>query len=267
VIERRRGFHLDLAELRRFRELFYFFAWRDIKVRYKQTFFGAAWAIFRPFITMVVFTLLFADVPELAPEGVPYALFSYTGLLYWTYFSSSLSGASNSLIVMQQVVSKVYFPRVIAPISATFASVVDFAVASLIFVGLLIFYSTTPHLLGVVLFVPMLLVSFIAASGAGMFLAALNVKYRDVREALPFFIQLLIFLTPVIYPATFVPESWRWVLFLNPMTGVITTMRLTLFGGELELGLLAISLVSALVMFAVGFAYFSSTERRFADVI
>lgn len=269
IIRPRRWLTINWGELREYRELFYYFGWRDIKVRYKQTALGAAWAIFQPFITMVVFTLFFNKVAGISSGGaVPYAIFSYTGLLFWNYFSNALTRSSNSLVDNQAVVTKVYFPRLIPPISATVLPLMDFGCAFIIFIGLMIYFHIAPTLLGVVLILPMLFLSFVAATGAGMFLAAINVKYRDVRQALPFFIQTALFLTPVIYPSSIIPARFRDWLFINPMTGVITTMRVELLHeGSIHLYQLGTSITAAVIMFLFGVIYFKVKEKEFADII
>jgi len=249
-------------ELWAHRELFYFFAWRDIKVRYKQTAVGALWAIFQPLMTMVVFTLFFNKVAGIKSGNLPYAVFSYTGLLFWNFFSTALTNASNSLVSNQAVITKIYFPRLVMPLAATIVSLVD------VFAGLMLYYRIVPGVVGVLLFVPVLVASFVAASGIGMFLAAVNVKYRDVRYALPFFIQTLLFLTPVIYPVSLLPAKFQWFLYLNPMTGAISTVRSGLLhDGSIHWGLVGISLATTLLLFVVGLVYFRSQERKFADLI
>ncbi len=222
----------------------------------------------QPFLTMVVFTIFFGKLVGIPSEGVPYAVFSYTGLLFWQFFSSALNSSSNSFVANQPILQKIYFPRVILPISASLVSFVDFIFSAVVFVGILIFYHVTPGLLGIVLVIPALLITFIVATSLGLILATLNVKYRDVRYALPFFIQLLLFVTPVIYPVSIVSGNLRPFLALNPMSGVIETMRASLLGlGSIDLSLLGISLASGFVLFIIGFIYFSRSEREFADVI
>jgi lipopolysaccharide transport system permease protein len=269
VIRPRKVFRTDWRELWAYRELFYFFAWRDIKVRYKQTALGAAWAIFQPFVTMVVFTVFFNRVAGVkAPDGIPYAVFSYSGLLFWTFFSTALTNATNSLVTNAAVISKIYFPRVIAPVAATLVAVVDFVFASLVYVGLLAYYGIAPGVSGVVLVIPMLLLVLAAVIGPGLFLAALNVRYRDVRYVIPFVVNILLFLTPVIYPVSLVPSHLRFLLYLNPVTGAIQTIRAgILHEGTIPWALLVISIVSAAAMFVIGFLYFRNHERRFADMI
>ena len=269
VIKPRSRLSLNFGELWSYRELFFYFAWRDVKVRYKQTAIGAAWAIFQPFITMVVFTLFFNKVAGIsAPESIPYSIFAYSGLLFWQYFSNALNRSSNSLVDNQSVITKVYFPRLIPPISATIVALIDFLCALLVYVGLLLYFQISPEPLGYLLFIPCVFVTFIAASGIGMFLAALNVKYRDVKQALPFFIQTGLFLTPVIYPVTLVPERFQWILYLNPMTGVINTFRYTTLGiGEIDWKLTMVSVLMAIFLFVFGLIYFKVKEKEFADII
>lgn len=258
----------DLREIWAHRELFYFFAWRDFKVRYKQTAIGAGWAIFQPLLLMVVFTLFFNKVAGISSPSGHYPIFAYTGLLYWNFFGNAMQTASNSLVGNQAVVTKVYFPRLIAPLAATIVAVVDFACAASIYVALMIYYRVTPGLVGVLLVVPMLFVSWLAAAGLGTWLASVNVKYRDVRQILPFFIQALMFVTPVIYALTFVPGRFQEFVYINPMAGVITAMRAELIhqGGVAWTGV-AISAGVAVLLFVLGVLYFERTEARIADII
>lgn len=258
----------DLREIWAHRELFYFFAWRDFKVRYKQTFIGAGWAIFQPFLLMVVFTLFFNKVAGISSPSGHYPIFAYTGLLFWNFFGGALQSASNSLVANQAVVTKVYFPRLIAPLAATLVNVADFIFASTVYVALMVYYHVVPGIGGVLLVIPMLLLSWVAAAGLGTYLAALNVKYRDVRQILPFFIQALMFVTPVIYAVSFVPSRFREFIYLNPMAGVITAMRAELIhqGGVAWSGV-AISAAVACALLVFGVIYFDRTEARVADII
>lgn len=270
IIKPKKHLAIDWKELKAYRELFFYFAWRDVKVRYKQTAIGASWAIFQPFITMVVFTLFFNRVAgiQTGSKAVPYAIFSFVGLLFWSYFSNALTRASNSLVDNQSVVTKVYFPRLIPPISSTIVSLIDFGFALIVYAGLMIYYQLPPTTLGIMLFLPAVMLTFVAATGPGLFLAALNVKYRDVKQIMPFIIQTGLFLTPVIYPVTSVPQQYQWLLYLNPMTGVINAMRSSLLGlGTVDWPLTLLSVVSALVMFVFGLYYFKAKEREFADII
>lgn len=268
VIKPKSKFGINLKELWDYRELFYFLAWRDIKVKYKQTILGAAWAILQPFLLMVVFSIFFGQIVGISSGGIPYPIFAYTGLLFWQFFSSSVTKASGSIVGNQGMVQKIYFPRLILPVSSTLVSFVDFAAAALIFAGLMVYYQIAPGALGFGLIIPAVFISFIAANGLGIFFATLNVRYRDVGHALPFFVQLLFFLTPVIYPVSIVPEKFRWVLNLNPMSGVIENMRASFLGvGSVDWGLLGVSTAIALALFVGGYIYLKHFEGEFADVI
>lgn len=270
VIKPKKHLAIDWKELRAYRELFFYFAWRDVKVRYKQTAIGASWAIFQPFITMVVFTLFFNRVAgiQTGNKAVPYAIFSFIGLIFWNYFSNALTRSSNSLVDNQSVVTKVYFPRLIPPVSSTIVSLIDFGFALIVYVGLMFYYQIAPTAMGLLLFIPAVALTFVAATGPGLFFAALNVKYRDIKQIMPFIIQTGLFLTPVIYPVTAVPQQYQWLLYLNPMTGVINAMRSSLLGlGSINWPLTALSVMSAIVMFVIGLYYFKAKEREFADII
>jgi len=257
----------DLKELWTCRELLYFFTWRDLKVRYKQTSIGILWAVLQPFLTMVVFTIFFGNLLKVPSDGVPYPIFVYTGLLFWQFFSSALSDTSNVLISNQSIITKVYFPRLILPLSAVVTKLVDFFFAALILAGMMVYYGYTPNLSGFFILPLLLLISFMAAVGGGLFLAALNVKYRDVRYALPFFIQILLFVTPVIYPAS-IAQSYSWVLAMNPMTGVIQAARAALLGATpINWVLVADSFAACAIVLVIGVVYFKRVERYFADIV
>lgn len=257
----------DIRELWVYRELLYFFTWRDLKVRYKQTFIGAAWAIIQPFITMVVFTVFFGKLAQIPSDGVPYPVFVYVGLLFWQFFSGALTDTSNVLITNQSIITKVYFPRLILPISGVITKFVDFLIASVILIGLMLYYGFVPHLAGLWIIPLLLIITFMASIGGGLFLAAVNVKYRDVRYALPFFIQILLFLTPVIYPAS-IAGKYSWLLALNPMTGVIQSARAALLGTTpINWQLLGISFLACLAVLVIGTIYFKKIERYFADIL
>ncbi len=268
VIRPKKIFHFsDLKELWAYRELLYFFTWRDLKVRYKQTIIGAGWAIFQPFITMVVFTVFFGKLAGVPSDGVPYPIFVYVGLLFWQFFSGALSETSSVLISNQSIITKVYFPRLILPISSTITKLVDFAIAAVILVGLMFYYEYVPHLSGILLLPLLLLISFMAATGGGLILASLNVKYRDVRYALPFFIQMLLFVTPVIYPAS-IAGAYSKFLALNPMMGVIQNARAALLGtAPINWLLIGISFIACLVLMIAGIYIFKKVERFFADLV
>lgn len=270
IIKPTKRLSINWRELKAYRELFFYFAWRDVKVRYKQTAIGASWAVFQPFITMVVFTLFFNHVAGIqsGSTSVPYAIFSFMGLLFWNYFSNALTRSSNSMVDNQSVVTKVYFPRLIPPISSTIVSLIDFCFALIVYIGLMFYYHIAPTLPGVLLFIPAVILTFVAASGPGLFLAAVNVKYRDIKQIVPFIMQTGLFLTPVIYPVTLVPSRYQWILYLNPMTGVINAMRSSFLGlGKINWPLTSVSVVSAIIMFILGLLYFKSKEREFADII
>lgn len=257
----------DLKELWQYRELLYFFSWRDLKVRYKQTTIGVLWALLQPFLTMVVFTVFFGKLAGIPSDGVPYPIFVYTGLLFWQFFSGALSETSASLIGNQAIITKVYFPRLMLPISSVVTKFIDFLLAALILVIMMFYYGYTPYFGGLLIIPLLLLITFMAAVGLGLFLSALNVKYRDVRYALPFFIQILLFVTPVIYPAS-IAGKYSWALALNPMTGVIQTARATLLGAtQINWMLLLISGAVCLALLLIGIFYFKKIERYFADII
>jgi len=263
----KRFLNIDLKELWRFRELFYFLAWRDIKIRYKQTIIGIAWAVLQPFLTMVIFSIFFGRVVGISSGEIPYPIFVYSGLLFWNYFANSLSMASNSLIADQNIIQKVYFPKIIIPLASTLVFLLDFFFAFIILFGLMIYYHFPPNLAGILIIVPSLVITFFSFSGLSLFFSAVNVKYRDVRYALPFFIQLLIFLTPVIYPASILGKH-QWLLYLNPMSGVIETVRAGLLGvGTINWLVFGFSGLLSILLFILGLLYFKRSERFFADVI
>lgn len=268
IIKPKKTFSLDdIRELWNYKELLYFFTWRDLKVRYKQTFIGVLWAILQPFITMVVFTIFFGALAQMPSDGVPYPIFVYVGLLFWQFFSSALSETSSVLISNQAIITKVYFPRLILPLSSVLTKFVDFAIASLILIGMMFYYGYMPHITGLLIVPLLLLITFMAAVGGGLCLASVNVKYRDVRYALPFFIQILLFLTPVIYPAS-IAGKYSWALALNPMTGVIQAARAALLGTtSINWLLLGISFVVCFIILIIGVVYFKKVERYFADIL
>jgi len=268
IIKPKKTFNIeDLKELWQYRELIYFFTWRDLKVRYKQTAIGVLWAIFQPLIAMIIFTIFFGKLIGVDSDDIPYPIFVYVGLLFWQFFSNSLSQVSNSLVANKDVITKVYFPRLIIPISSTMALFIDFLVASCILVVLMIYYQYLPNLSGLLLLPILLLLSFMASLGLGLFLASLNVKYRDVRYVMPFFIQMLFFVTPVIYPAS-LTGIYSWFLAMNPMTGVIKAARASLLGNfPINWELLFISGLACFVILLVGIVFFNKTEKYFADIV
>lgn len=267
IIKPKKTFSLDdIKEIWEYKELFYFLTWKDLKVRYKQTAIGVLWALFQPFITMVVFSLFFGKLAKMPSDGIPYPIFVYTGLLIWQFFSGSLGEISNCLIANTSIITKVYFPRLILPISATITKFVDFLLGALILVCLMIYYGYTPNLIGLLILPLLIAITFIAALGFGLFLAAINVRYRDVRYALPFFIQTMMYVTPVIYPAS-IAGKYSWILALNPMTGVIKAARAALLGNApINWTLLAISSIACIIMTIIGVIYFKKAERVFADI-
>lgn len=257
----------DITELWKYKELLYFFTWRDLKVRYKQTIVGVAWAIFQPLATMLVFTVFFNKLAHMPSDGIPYPIFVYTGLLFWQFFSSALTETSGCLISNQSIITKVYFPRLILPLSSALTKLVDFSISAMILGVLMAYYGFVPQLQSILVIPAVLIISFMASVGLGLVLAAINVKYRDVRYVLPFFIQMLLFLTPVIYPASIAgPHSW--ILALNPMTGAIQSARASLLGTTLvNWHLLGISLIACFILLFVGIYVFKKVERYFADIV
>ncbi len=268
VIRPHKGWlHIGFKELWAYRELAYFFAWREVKVRYKQTAIGILWAIFQPFVTMVIFTIFFGKLAKIPSDNIPYPIFVYVGLLLWNYFSFGLSHASDSMVKNSNIIQKIYFPRLIIPISSSLIGLIDFAISFVILLGMMFYYHYIPNLLGLI-FIPILLfITFLSSVGLGCFLASVNVKYRDVRYVIPFFIQMLMFLTPVIYPVSFLNEKYQWLLALNPMSGVIETARGMMFGRPLDWSILGMSAGVSTGLFIFGIMYFRKTERFFADII
>ncbi len=259
-------FALRLRDVWEYRELFYFLVWRDVKVRYKQTLLGAAWAIIQPLMTMLIFTIIFGRLAGISSDGHPYPVFSYAGLLPWQFFSAALGAASNSLINSSAMVRKVYFPRLVLPVSAVLAGLVDFAIAFVVLLGLMLFYQVVPTL--AVLLLPLfLLQAVITAIGVGLWLSAVNARYRDVRHAVPFIVQFWLFATPVVYPSSLLSEPWRTLFGLNPMAGVVEGFRWALLGSAPPSGMIAFSALISLVLLVSGLFYFQSVERKFADVI
>ena len=258
---------LNLGELWHYRELLYFLIWRDVKVRYKQTAIGAAWAILQPFLTMVIFSVIFGELVRVPSDGVPYPVFSYAALLPWTFFATALNRSSASLVYDANLISKVYFPRLIVPIAAVLAPMVDFAIAFTILLGMMLFYGIVPGTVALTL--PLFLgLALLTALGLGFWLSALNVKYRDIGYVIPFLIQAWLFVTPVVYPSTIIPERWRLLYGLNPMAGVVEGFRWALLDTESTPGVLIIvSTIVVVVLFVAGLFYFRRMENEFADVV
>jgi homopolymeric O-antigen transport system permease protein len=268
VIEPARGWTpIELGELWEYRELLFFLTWRDVKVRYKQTAFGVAWAVLQPFLTMVVFSLFFGRLGGIPSDGLPYPLFSFAALVPWTFFAYGLTEASNSVVGSQQLITKVYFPRLAIPVATVLSGAIDFAIAFAILIGMMLFYGVAPTM-RVAWIVPLLLLTFISALGVGLWLSALNVKYRDVRYALPFLTNLWLFATPIAYPSSLLDASWRWVYALNPMVGVVEGFRWALLGSRTAPEpMLAASSVAALAILVGGALYFRRMEVTFADIV
>ena len=254
-------------DLLRFRELFYFLSWRDILVRYKQTVIGVSWALIRPFLTMVVFTVVFGNLAKLPSEGVPYAILVMAGMLPWQFFANGLNESSMSLVASANLITKIYFPRLVIPMSAVVVSFIDFLISFVIFAGVMVWYQFLPPWSIVFLPVPTLL-AFGASMGAGLWLAALTVKYRDFRYVVPFIVQFGAYVSPVGFSSSIIPEKWQVLYSLNPMVGIIDAFRWSIIGTTpFPTMSLTISAVAVSVLVATGLIYFRKTERAFADVI
>jgi lipopolysaccharide transport system permease protein len=257
---------LELRDLWAHRDLFYFLAWRDVKVRYKQTALGAIWAILQPLLTMIVFTFLFGKVARVPSEGQPYAIFSYAGLLPWNFFTTAVTTSSNSLVNSTNLITKVYFPRLLVPTAAVAAALVDLGIASLILLVIMPIYGVQLHS-SLIMLLPLVALTAMAAAAVGTFTSALNVKYRDIRHALPFAIQLWMFLTPVIYPVSFLPQRWQWIIRLNPLSGIIEGFRAAIFGYAFNWDGLAVSSAITIGLLLTAAYSFRHMEQEFADVI
>ena len=258
---------LKLKELWHYRELLYFLSWRDIKVRYKQTVLGAAWAVIQPFFTMVVFSLFFGKLAKVPFDGVPYPLFAFAALVPWTFFASGLTHSSNSLVDSATLLKKVYFPRLVIPISSVMSGVVDFVFAFIVLLAMMLVYGVLPT--ANVMWLPLLLVlAFGTALGVGLWLSALNVQYRDVRHTISFLTQFWLFATPIAYPSSLLSEPWRTVYALNPMVGVVEGFRWALLGTGTAPGpMILVSSLTALIILVGGAFYFRRMEKTFADVV
>jgi lipopolysaccharide transport system permease protein len=268
VIQPTRGlFNLDLASLWEFRELVYFFVWRDFKVRYKQTIIGAAWAVLQPVLTMVIFTLIFGYFAKLPSDGVPYPVFAFTALLPWTYFAQAITRSGTSLVGDSNLIKKVYFPRLIIPLAAVVSPLLDLFVSFLVLLAMMIWYGISPTS-GVVALPVFLVLALSSALGVSLWLAPLNAKYRDVGHTIPFLIQLWMYASPVVYSVKLVPEKWRLYYGLNPMVGVIEGFRWALLGTDRPaFHTITISAFAILVLLASGIVFFKRMERSFADTI
>lgn len=267
VIEPESGWQMiNFRELWRYRDLFFFLVWRDIKIRYAQSVLGVGWAVIQPLFSMVVFTIVFGNLAEVDSEGLPYAIFSYTALVPWTYFSNSLNDAGASLIVFKDMLTKVYFPRLVIPIAPVIAKLIDFGIAFLILLGMMLWFGITPTIWG--LFIPvLLLMMMLTAAGMGMWVTALAIQYRDIKYGMSFFVQLLMYAAPVVYSANKVPEPYRVFYALNPLVGVIEGFRSSLLGvNPMPWTDIMVGAVVAVLLFISGALYFKRMERVFADV-
>jgi lipopolysaccharide transport system permease protein len=260
-------FSLQLGDLIRYRELLFFLTWRDIKVRYKQTFLGIAWALLQPLLTMLIFSIIFGSLAKLPSDGIPYPIFTYVALLPWQLFAFALTNSSNSLVGNQNLVSKVYFPRLVIPIASILPALVDFAISFVILMGMLIYYQIpiTVKFLSLPLF---LLLAIVSALAVGLWLSALNVEYRDIRYVVPFLTQFWMYATPVAYSSSLIPEKWRFLYALNPLTGVVEGFRWAILGQESNTGsLIWVSTLIIIMLLMSGIVYFKHMEDTFADVI
>jgi lipopolysaccharide transport system permease protein len=258
---------IDLRELWAYRELLYFLVWRDIKVRYKQTALGASWAVIQPFFTMIIFSLFFGRLAGVPSDDVPYPIFSFAALVPWTFFANGLTMSGNSLVGSQELIRKVYFPRLSIPIATVLAGLVDFAIAFVVLLAMMAWYDVVPGV-KVLLVLPLLLLAMVTALGVGLWLAALNVQYRDVKYVIPFLTQVWLFATPIAYPSSLLPEQWRAVYAINPMVGVVEGFRWALLGTDTAPGpMVLVSSLTAILLLVGGAFYFRRLERTFADVV
>ena len=258
---------LDLKDLWIYRELVYFMTWRDLKVRYKQTLLGASWAVLQPFLTMVVFSIFFGGLAQVSSDNVPYPIFSYTALLPWTLFSKALLDASKSLVSSSHIITKIYFPRIILPLATILAGIVDFLIAFVVLLGMMVYYQVSPtvNIWTLPLF---FLLALVTAMGVGLWLSALNVLYRDINYATHFITQFWMFITPIVYSASMIPDQWRLVYAVNPMAGVVNGFRWALLGVGSPPGLdLLVSVTVASILLISGLFFFKRTERLFADMV
>src|SRR5665647_1109079 len=268
VIEAGRSKKNYWNDLWRFRELFFFLAWRDILVRYKQTAIGLAWSLIRPFLTMIVFTIIFGRLAKLPSEGVPYPILVYAAMLPWQFFATSFTDASNSLLINSNMLTKIYFPRLIIPVSTVIVNLIDFLISFIILIGLMIWYHFTPS--WPILFLPLFLIlAILTALGAGLYIAALNVKYRDFKYIVPFVVQFGLYVSPVGFSSNVVPEKWRLLYSINPMVGIIDGFRWCILGGNTQIYLPGMMLSIGFIIFLLifGIRYFRKMEKSFADII
>jgi homopolymeric O-antigen transport system permease protein len=268
IIEpRKRLLDLDLKAIWEYRELLYFLVWRDLKVRYRQTIIGVGWVVLQPLLTMLLFTAVFGNLAKIPSDGVPYPIFTYSALLPWNLFAASLARGGTSVVVNAQLVSKIYFPRLILPLSGILSPLVDFAVSFVVFIAMMIWFGILPGI-GVLALPLFLVLLLLTALAVGLWLSALNVRYRDVGHTIPFLVQFWLFASPVAYPVSLVPEKWRMLYGLNPMAGVIEGFRWSLLGKESpDFAVIGISVVMVLALLIPGVIYFKYTERTFADLV
>jgi lipopolysaccharide transport system permease protein len=267
-IEPSRGWiSLKLCELWEYRELLYFLTWRDVKVKYKQTVIGAAWAIIQPFLTMVVFSLFFGRLAKIPSDGIPYPIFSYAALVPWTFFANGLTQSSNSLVGSANLIKKIYFPRLVMPISSVVSGAVDFVLAFIVLLGMMLFYNIVPSIN--ILWLPaFLLLAFVTSLGVGLWLSAMNVQFRDVRYVVPFLTQFWLFATPIAYPSSLLHEPWRTIYGINPMVGVVEGFRWALLRTDTAPGpIIIVSTLASLAILITGAFYFRRMEKTFADVV
>lgn len=257
---------LKLGELWRYRELLYFLAWRDVRIRYKQAVLGFLWAFIQPLLKMVVFSVVFGGLARMDSEGFPYPIFLYAGLLPWEFFASAVNRSGQSIIAGANLITKVYFPRLIMPVASVGACLVDFAISFGILIAMMFYFQITPGV-SILMVLPLVSVTILCALGIGVFVSALNTAYRDFRYALPFLVQIWMYVTPVIYPVTIIPENWRWLMALNPMSGIVDAYRSAILGKPFDWPHLGISFGIATIMFLIGLLYFRKTERYFADIV
>jgi lipopolysaccharide transport system permease protein len=259
---------LKLKDLWEYRELLYFLIWRDIKVRYKQTALGATWAIIQPFFTMVVFSIFFGHLAKVPSDGIPYPLFSFAALVPWTFFANGLSQSSNSLVGSGTLITKVYFPRLIIPLASVFSGIVDFVLAFLVLLGMMVYYGLFPTTINVLWLPLFLLLALTTSLGVGLWLSALNVEYRDVRYIVPFITQFWMLATPIAYPSSLLQQPWRTLYGLNPMVGVVEGFRWALLGTNAAPGpIIAVSSAAAVLILVTGAFYFRRMEKTFADLV
>lgn len=268
IIEPRRSLlKIDLKELWFYRELFYVLSWKDIKIRYKQTMLGITWVLFQPLVTTGIFSIFFGKIAKIPSDNLPYPLFILAGLVIWNFFANALTSSAQSLVNYEGILKKVYFPRLIIPISAIITAGLDFIITLVVLLVATFYFGYVPSLLFIPIFPLLILILVLTIAGVGMFMASMNVKYRDIRYALPFFIQIGLFISPVIFPLSVIYDYRKWLLMINPLTGVIETTRILISGrNNIDFGLISISFSVAVILFIFGLLYFRRTEAYFADI-